>query len=155
MMLAAAAAAALALAQSPAHDALRKEIEELQKRPAVFSLPPYLPPEKDFAEACEEAGRKNKKILVSIGREACGRCQRFYEMVKRGVVKIDTNAFEYVRLDIDEHTQREYFFSAFEPPDPQLPFVGVTDASRTQSSACLTGSRTAAEYQKLMEKKKP
>ena len=151
MLLAAAVAAALALAQSPAHDALRKEIEELQKKPAVFNLPPYLPPEKDFAEVCEEAGRKNKKIFVSIGREACGRCQRFYEMVKRGVVKIDTNAFEFVRLDIDEYTQREYFFAAFEPPDPQLPFVGVTDATRTKSSACLTGSRTSAEYQKLME----
>lgn len=149
-----AAVAALSFAQSPTHDALRREISELQKRPEVFKLPQYLPAERDFAEVCEEAGRRNRKILVSIGREACGRCQRFYEMVKRGVVKVDTNAFEFVRLDIDEHTQREYFFAAFEPPDPRLPFVGVTDAGRSRSSACLTGSCSAAEYQRLMKDKK-
>ena len=150
MTMAACAAAAAALAQSPAHDALRREIAELQKRPEVYALPPYLPAEKDFAEVCARAGEQKKKVLVSIGREACGRCQRFYEMVRRGVVKVDPAKFEFVRLDIDEHAQREYFMDAFEPKDGQLPFVGVTDAARTKSMPCLTGARTAAEYQALM-----
>ena len=102
----------------------------------------------------EEAGRVRtpKKILVSIGREACGRCQRFYELVKRGEVKIDTNAYVFVRLDIDEYTQRDYFMDAFDPPDGQLPFVGVTDADRSKQRPCLTGYRTAKEYQALMKK---
>ena len=117
----------------------------------MYALPPYLPAEKDFAEVCARAGEQKKKVLVSIGREACGRCQRFYEMVRRGVVKVDPAKFEFVRLDIDEHAQREYFMDAFEPKDGQLPFVGVTDAARTKSMPCLTGARTAAEYQKLME----
>ena len=143
-------AALAAFAQSPAHDALRKEIAELQKKPVVFELPPYLPPEQDFGDVCQKAGEQKKKILVSIGREACGRCQRFYEMVQRGLVKIDTNSYVFVRLDIDEHTQREYFMDAFDPPDGQLPFVGVTDPNRSVQRPCLTGSRTSVEYQRLM-----
>lgn len=99
---------------------------------------------------CRAAGENRKKLLVSIGREACGRCQRFYELVKRGDVKIDTNSFVFVRLDIDEYTQRDYFMDAFNPPDGQLPFVGVTDAERTTQRPCLTGYRTPAEYQSLM-----
>lgn len=146
------AAALSASAQSPAHDALRKEIAELQKKPVVVELPPYLPPEQDFGDVCKAAGDAKKKILVSIGREACGRCQRFYELVKRGVVKIDTNSFVFVRLDIDEHTQREYFMDAFDPPDWQLPFVGVTDPERSTQRPCLTGSRSPKEYQALMRK---
>ena len=146
------ATALVAFTQSPAHDALKKEIEELQKKPAVFELPPYLPPEKDFGDVCKAAGEQKKKLLVSIGREACGRCQRFYELVKRGEVKIDTNAYVFVRLDIDEYTQRDYFMDAFDPPDGQLPFVGVTDAERSKQRPCLTGYRSAKEYQSLMSK---
>ena len=144
------ATALAAFSQSPAHDALRREIAELQKRPVVFELPPYLPPEQDFGDVCKAAGEKKKKLLVSIGREACGRCQRFYELVRRGDVKIDTNAFVFVRLDIDEYTQRDYFMDAFDPPDGQLPFVGVTDAERATQRLCLTGYRTPEEYQALM-----
>ena len=144
-----------AFAQSPAHEALRKEIAELQKKPTVFKLPPYLDAEKDFGDVCRAAAAKNKKVIVSIGREACGRCQRFYELVQRGVVKIDTKAYEFVRLDIDEHTQREYFMGTFDPPNGNLPFVGVTNGELAEVKPCLTGSAKPAEYQALMEAPKP
>lgn len=142
-------------AQSPAHDALRKQIATLQTKKAVRELPPYLPPEQDFGDVCKAAGEQKKKVLVSIGREACGRCQLFYEMVKRGEIKIDDRAYVFVRLDIDEHTQREYFMDAFDPPDGQLPFVGVTDPERSVQRPCLTGSHTADEYQALMQNNAP
>ncbi len=139
-----------AFAQSPVHDALKKEIADLKKKPVVCELPPYLPAEADFDEVCRQAGRANKKIVVSIGREVCGRCQRFYELVRRGEVRIDTNTFEFVRLNIDNRTQRDYFFGTFEAPDSHLPFVGVTDADRSEIRPCLTGAPSAAEYQKLL-----
>lgn len=153
MALGAVACVALAWAQSPEHEVLRKEIEELKKKPAVCELPPYLPEGQDFGEVCRKAEQENRWLLVSIGREACGRCQRFYELVRRGEVRIDTNKFTFVRLNIDDYSQREYFLGTFDPPDRRLPFVGVTDGARSEIRPCLTGSPAAAAYQKLMTAK--
>lgn len=146
-------ACAMVTAQSPAHEALKKEIAELKKKPVVCELPPYLPAEEDFDAVCQKAGKEKKKVFVSIGREVCGRCQRFYELVRRGEVRVDTNAFTFVRLNIDDFSQREYFLGTFEPPDNRLPFVGVTDGDRSEIRPCLTGAPSAAEYQKLMKTK--
>ena len=140
-------------AQSPAHDALKREIAELRKKPAVCELPPYLAENEDFDAVCRKAGEANKKVFVSIGREACGRCQRFYELVRRGEVRIDTNAFVFVRLNIDEPSQREYFLGTFEPPDSRLPFVGVTDAARSEIRPCLSGAPSVSDYRKLLRTK--
>ena len=137
-------------AQSPAHDALKREIAELRKKPAVCELPPYLAETEDFDAVCRKAGEANKKVFVSIGREACGRCQRFYELVRRGAVRLDTNAFVFVRLNIDEPVQRESFLGTVEPPDSRLPVVGVTDAARSEIRPCLSGAPSAAAYQKLL-----
>ena len=128
-------------AQSPAHDALKREIAELRKKPAVCELPPYLAENEDFDAVCRKAG------------EACGRCQRFYELVRRGEVRIDTNAFVFVRLNIDEPSQREYFLGTFEPPDSRLPFVGVTDAERSEIRPCLSGAPSVSDYRKLLRTK--
>lgn len=142
-----------AVAQSAAHEALKKEIADLRKKPAVCELPPYLPAEEDFDAVCQRAGREKKKVFVSIGREVCGRCQRFYELVRRGEVTVDTNAFVFVRLNIDDPSQREYFLGTFEPEDNRLPFVGVTDAERSEIRPCLTGAPSAEEYRKLLKTK--
>lgn len=144
-------AACTAVAQSPVHEALKKEIAELRKKPVVCELPPYLPAEEDFDAVCQKAGQEKKKVFVSIGREVCGRCQRFYELVRRGEVKVDTNAFVFVRLNIDDHSQREYFLGTFEPQDNRLPFVGVTDAERSEIRPCLTGAPPAEEYRRLLK----
>ena len=73
--------------------------------------------------------------------------------MRRGEVRIDTNAFMFVRLNIDDFSQREYFLGTFEPPDNRLPFVGVTDGERSEIRPCLTGAPSAAEYQELMKTK--
>lgn len=148
-----AAAGLCACAQSPAHDALKREIAALREKPAVCALPPYLPAGEDFDAVCRKAGEEKKRVLVSLGREACGRCQRFYELVRRGEVRIDTNAFVFVRLDVDNHEQREYFLGTFEPPDSRLPFVGVTDGARSEIRPCLTGAPPADAYRKLLQEK--
>lgn len=148
-----AAAGLCACAQSPAHDALKREIAALREKPAVCALPPYLPAGEDFDAVCRKAGEEKKRVLVSLGREACGRCQRFYELVRRGEVRIDTNAFVFVRLDVDNHEQREYFLGTFEPPDSRLPFVGVTDGARSEIRPCLTGAPPAEAYRKLLQEK--
>ena len=148
-----AAAGLCACAQSPAHDALKREIAALREKPAVCALPPYLPAGEDFDAVCRKAGEEKKRVLVSLGREACGRCQRFYELVRRGEVRIDTNAFVFVRLDVDNHEQREYFLGTFEPPDSRLPVVGVTDGARSEIRPCLTGAPPADAYRKLLQEK--
>ena len=73
--------------------------------------------------------------------------------MRRGEVKVDTNAFVFVRLNIDDYSQREYFLGTFEPPDSRLPFVGVTDGARSEIRPCLTGAPPADAYRKLLQEK--
>ncbi|MBQ6338131.1 MAG: thioredoxin family protein [Kiritimatiellae bacterium] len=115
---------------------------------AQGTLPPYLV--EDFNSACEKAKQEGRLVLVSLGREICGRCQKFYGFVRDGQVKIDPSKYVFIRLDVDNYEHREYFYSTFDPPDRKLPFVGVMDGDRTARKEALSGSHTPAEYQKLM-----
>ena len=151
-------AAALALAciaadapmPSP-HEKIRRQLEALRAKPAKAELPPYLAPEEDFEDACRNAAQGGRRVVVSIGREACGRCQVFYEYVRRGELKIDGKKFTLVRLDIDDSSQRSYFLSTFTPADNNLPFVGVMNGDRDALAPCMSGGHTAAEYAKMLD----
>ena len=112
-------------------------------------LPPYLT--EDFNAACEKAKKEGRLVFVSIGREICGRCQKFYGFVKTGQVTIDPKKYVFIRLDVDNYEHREYFYSTFDPPDRRLPFVGVMDGDRNAVKEALSGSHTPGEYQKLMQ----
>jgi hypothetical protein len=116
---------------------------------AQAALPPYLV--EDFSAACEKAKKEGRLVLVSLGREICGRCQKFYGFVRDGQVKIDPKKYVFIRLDVDNYEHREYFYSTFDPPDRKLPFVGVMDGDRTAVKEALSGGHTPEEYQKLME----
>ena len=115
------------------------------------ALPPYLT--EDFNAACEKAKKDGKLVFVSLGREICGRCQKFYGFVKTGQVTIDPKKYVFIRLDVDNYDHREYFYSTFEPPDRKLPFVGVMDGDRTAVKEALSGGHTPEEYQKLTSDK--
>ena len=115
---------------------------------AQVALPPYLT--EDFNAACEKAKKEGKLVFVSLGREICGRCQKFYGFVKNGQVTIDPKKYVFIRLDVDNYEHREYFYSTFDPPDRKLPFVGVMDGDRNAVKEALSGSHTPEEYQKLM-----
>ena len=115
---------------------------------AQVALPPYLT--EDFNAACEKAKKEGKLVFVSLGREICGRCQKFYGFVKTGQVTIDPKKYVFIRLDVDNYEHREYFYSTFDPPDRKLPFVGVMDGDRNAVKEALSGSHTPQEYQKLM-----
>ena len=91
-------------------------------------LPPYL--KEDFNSVCEKAKKECRLVLVSLGREICGRCQKFYGFVKTGQVTIDPKKYVFIRLDVDNYEHREYFYSTFDPPDSRLPFVGVMEGER-------------------------
>ena len=112
-------------------------------------LPPYL--NEDFNSVCEKAKKDGKLMFVSLGREICGRCQKFYGFVKDGKVRIDPKKYVFIRLDVDNYEHREYFYSTFDPPDRKLPFVGVMDGDRTAVKEALSGSHTPVEYQALMK----
>ena len=116
---------------------------------AQVVLPPYLT--EDFNAACEKAKKEGKLVFVSLGREICGRCQKFYGFVKTGQVTIDPKKYVFIRLDVDNYEHREYFYSTFDPPDSRLPFVGVMDGDRNAVKEALSGSHTPGEYQKLMD----
>ena len=143
-------AATSAVAQSPAHEAVKKRLAELRAMPEKARLPAYLPSETDFDDVCTAAGKSGKVLLVSIGREACGRCQVFYEQVRRGEVSFDGSKVYFVRLSIDDESQRSYFMSTFIPDDSHLPFVGVMNGAREALSPCLSGSHPAADYVKAI-----
>ena len=133
------------------HEQIRRQLKELQAKPVKATLPPYLAPEVDFEDACHDAAKAGRRVVVSIGREACGRCQVFYEYVKRGELKIDGKKFTLIRLDIDDASQRSYFLSTFTPKDNNLPFVGVMDGDREALAPCMSGSHTAAEYANMLK----
>lgn len=138
-------------APSP-HERVRRQLEALRAKPEKAELPPYLSPEADFDDACQRAKKEGKLVFVSIGREICGRCQVFYEYVKRGEVTIDGKKFVFIRLCIDDDSQRSYFLSTFTPPDRHLPYVGVMDGDREEVVPCLSGGHAAAEYESLMKR---
>ena len=115
---------------------------------AQVALPPYLT--EDFNAVCEKAKKEGRLVFVSIGREICGRCQKFYGFVREGLVKIDEKKYVFIRLDIDNYEHREYFYSTFDPPDRKLPFVGVMDGDRNTVKESISGSHTPADYQALM-----
>ena len=115
---------------------------------AQMALPPYLT--EDFNAVCEKAKRDKKLVFVSLGREICGRCQKFYGFVKNGQVTIDPKKYVFIRLDVDNYEHREYFYSTFDPPDRKLPFVGVMDGDRNAVKEALSGSHAAEDYQALM-----
>ena len=117
---------------------------------APVALPPYL--EEDFDAACQKAKKEGRLVFVSLGREICGRCQKFYGFVRNGQVSIDPKKYVFIRLDVDNYEHREYFYSTFDPPDRKLPFVGVMDGDRAMKKEALSGSRSPAEYQALMDK---
>ncbi len=114
----------------------------------TVELPPYL--EEDFDAVCRRAKAENKLLLVSLGREICGRCQKFYGFVKNGEVEIDPAKCVFVRLDVDNMEHREYFFSTFEPEDRHLPYVGVMNGDREAVGRVLSGGHNAAEYSSLL-----
>jgi thioredoxin-related protein len=135
-------------AQSPEHERVKKLLAELRKGKDVYTLPDYL--SEDFDDACSKAKKEGKKVLVSLGREECGRCQVFYEFLKKGHIKLDPKKFVYVRLCIDDLTHKEYFLSTFAPSDNHLPFVGIVDGDRGIEEPCLSGGKTVDDYHKLM-----
>lgn len=116
---------------------------------AKTELPPYLA--EDFNAVCDKAKKEGRLLLVSLGREICGRCQKFYGFVRDGQVKVDPKKYVFVRLDVDNYEHREYFYSTFAPPDRKLPFVGVMDGDRTAREEALSGGHTPVEYQALMK----
>ena len=126
----------------------RAETNAVASVRAPVELPPYL--EEDFDAACQKAKKEGRLVFVSLGREICGRCQKFYGFVRDGQVTIDPKKYVFIRLDVDNYEHREYFYSTFEPPDRKLPFVGVMDGDRTMRKEALSGSHSPAEYQALM-----
>jgi len=116
---------------------------------AVRDLPPYL--QEDFDAVCRRAKAANKILLVSLGREACGRCQKFYGFVRCGEVPVDPAKCLFVRLDVDNLEHRSYFFATFEPEDRHLPYVGVMNGDREALKPVLSGGHTPAEYAALMK----
>ena len=93
----------------------------------------------DIQEVLDRACNENKLLLISIGREICGRCQKFYALLDDGRLTLDEKKCTYLKLDIDDTEQREYFVSWFDPSDPRLPFVGVLDPN-VCTGTCLTAA---------------
>ena len=93
----------------------------------------------DVQEMLDKACAEKKLLFVSIGREICERCQKLYALLDDGRLTLDEKKCTYLKLDIDDTEQREYFISWLDPQDPRLPFVGVLDPN-VCTGTCLTAA---------------
>ena len=107
---------------------------------------PLVPLTKDFQAVQEQAVQQKKLMVVSLGREACGNCQKFYGYLKSGDVKLDTNKVIYVKMDIDNYDHQNYFFTFFNVYGNVLPFVGVMSGKGEIYGKTRTGFGTAEDY---------
>jgi chloramphenicol O-acetyltransferase len=108
--------------------------------------------EKDFPSYMTEAVKTNKLLFISIGREACSNCVKFYDYIKDGSLKLDEKKFIYLKLDIDNQEHVDYFSSYFTVMGNVLPFVGVMNGSGATFGASRTGYGTAEDYQEFLKK---
>ncbi len=93
----------------------------------------------DVQEFLDKACAADKRVLVSLGREKCGRCQKFYALLDGGSLVLDDAKCMYLKMNVDEVEHHEYFSSWFYPMDPRLPFVGVLDPNAC-TGTCITAA---------------
>ena len=93
----------------------------------------------DVQEFLDKACNGNKRVVVSLGREQCGRCQKFYKLLSEGKLALDNGKCTYLKMNVDETEHHEYFSSWFDVPDPRLPFVGVLDPN-VCTGTCITAA---------------
>ena len=115
----------------------------------AFETEKYI--DKDFPVYMEEAAKTNKLLLVSLGRETCSNCTKFYNYIKKGELKLDENKFMYLKLDIDNYDQQSYFFAYFSVMGNILPFVGVMNGTGATFGAPRTGFGTPEAYQEFIK----
>lgn len=108
--------------------------------------------DKSFPAYMEEAVKTNKLLFVSIGRDSCSNCLKFYDYIKQSQLKLDEKKFIYLKLDIDNQEHVDYFSSYFTVMGNVLPFVGVMNGSGATFGAPRTGFGTAEDYQELIKK---
>jgi len=116
----------------------------------AFETEKYI--DKDFPVYMEEATKTNKLLFVSIGREACGNCIKFYNYIKKSELKLDETKFMYLKLDIDNYDHQNYFFSYFPVMGNILPFVGVVSGKGITFGEPRTGFGTPEDYQEFIKK---
>jgi hypothetical protein len=117
---------------------------------SAFETDKYI--EKDFPSYMEEALKTNKLIFVSIGRESCSNCTKFYDYIKKGQLKLDEKKFIYLKLDIDNQEHLDYFSSYFSVMGNVLPYVGVLNGSGATFGTPRTGFGTPEDYQEFITK---
>ena len=116
----------------------------------AFETEKYI--DKDFPAYMEEATKTNKLLFVSIGREACSNCIKFYNYIKKGELKLDETKFMYLKLDIDNYDHQNYFSSYFSVMGNILPFVGVLNGTGATFGDPRTGFGTPEDYQEFIKR---
>jgi len=103
----------------------------------------------DWAGVRAEAARDDKLLLVSLGRDACSNCRKFYGYLEDESLALDTNRVIYVKLDVDNVVDQNAFFSHFSVMGDVLPFVGVANG-KGKSFGVRHGFGTPDEYAELL-----
>jgi Thioredoxin-like len=110
------------------------------------------PIDKEFPTYMEEATKTNKLLFVSIGRDTCSNCVKFYDYIKKDELKVDEKKFIYLKLDIDNYDHQSYFTAYFSVMGNVLPFVGVMNGTGATFGDPRTGFGTAEQYQAWLTK---
>lgn len=103
----------------------------------------------DVEGELQRADREGKRVVVSLGREICGRCQKFYKLLAEDKLVLDPAKCIYLKLDVDELEQREYFYAWFDPEDRRLPYVGVLDPN-ARTGVCVSAGCDLVQLKKLL-----
>lgn len=98
----------------------------------------------DVHAAIDQATKDGKVVVMSLGRQKCPRCLKFYALQERGPLKFDPAKCVYLKLLVDDLDHRETFLSFCTPEDGRLPYLGVYNPA-TGEASCRTAGGTLDE----------
>lgn len=108
--------------------------------------------EHDLKKAMERAKTEEKFLLIQYGRENCTNCQKVWNMLGDGSVKLP-NDYIYADVSVDDPDTRMIFEATFSVTDDgrYYPFLVIMGPDGSQL-AFRSGLGTPKEYNAMLEK---
>ena len=110
-----------------------------------------LPGEHDLAKAMEQAKAQGKFLFIQYGRTNCTNCQKVWNLLGSGAVKLPGN-FLYADVSCDDEATRMVFEETISVTDDGYlyPYVAILGPDGYQLSF-RSGLGTAEEYRAMIE----
>ncbi|MEG1479507.1 MAG: hypothetical protein RSD41_00660 [Kiritimatiellia bacterium] len=108
--------------------------------------------EHDLQKALRKAKEQKKFLFIQYGRENCTLCQRMWNMLGDGSIKLPAD-FSYADVSCDDSDTQTYFYENFVMDDAGLyyPYIVIVDPDGRQIGSC-SGGQTADAVNALIKK---